>query len=122
MTEHFNETSAKNPAGRPTIDNEQIINELLVFPVTRSQLIQRITYLAQEKRKIVNASDIYKNYVKATKECFGLSGAYITKLVDALVKDDVNEKVVESTLMADLLSIFKPVEEAEDEEYEGDED
>lgn len=110
---------AKRNAGRPTVDNEQIINDLLAKPDTREQLIKQINYLAQEKRKIVSKSDIYKDDVKATKEAFGLSGGYITKLVDALVKDDVNKKVTEASLLSDLLSIFKPKEDEEMEEEFG---
>lgn len=120
MTEHFNETSAKKGAGRPQVDNEQIINDLLAKPDTRDQLIKQIQYLATEKRKIVNLQDIYKDDVKATKEAFGLSGGYITKLVDALVKDDVNKKVTEATLLSDLLSIFAPKEDDEDQELDED--
>ena len=118
MTKHFNEVNAKKGAGRPQVDNEQIINDLLAKPDTREQLIKQIQYLATEKSKIVNLQDIYKDDVKATKEAFGLSGAYITKLVDALVKDDVNKKVTEASLLSDLLSIFAPKEE--DEEFNED--
>lgn len=103
-------------AGRPTVDNEQIINELLAKPETRDALIKQIRYLSAEKRKIVNKQDTYKDDVKATKEAFGLSGGYITKLVDALVKDDVQKKVTEASLLSDLLSIFAPDEEEEEQE------
>lgn len=116
MSEHFHEVNAKKGAGRPQVDNEAIINDLLAKPDTREQLIKQIQYLANEKRKIVNLQDIYKDDVKATKEGFGLSGGYITKLVDALVKDDVNKKVTEATLLSDLLSIFAPPEDEGDSE------
>lgn len=112
----MSETEEKKGAGRPTIDNESIINELLAKPDTREQVKKQLMYLASEKRKINNLNDVYKDDVKATKETFGLSGGYVTKLVDAIVKDDVNKKVVEASLLSDLLSLFAVDEDAQNEE------
>lgn len=116
MTEHFNETNAKRGAGRPQVDNEQIINELLAKPETREKLIKQIRYLATKKNEVVQKQEVYKDDVKATKEAFGLAGGYITKIVDAIVKDDVGKKVTEATLTADLLSIFAPKDDEEEED------
>jgi len=123
MSQHINELAteieAKRGAGRPTVDNETILNELLAKPESRQKLKDQFRYLANEKKAINAKNDIFKEDVKATKEVFGLSSGFITKTVDALVRNDVNKKMTEANQLSDLLSIFK---DDEDEDNYDDED
>lgn len=124
MSQHINELAteieAKRGAGRPTVDNETILNELLAKPESRQKLKDQFRYLANEKKAINAKNDIFKEDVKATKEVFGLSSGFITKTVDALVRNDVNKKMTEANQLSDLLSIFKDDEDEDDYDEEND--
>lgn len=124
MSQHINELAteieSKRGAGRPTVDNETILNELLAKPESRQKLKDQFRYLANEKKAINAKNDIFKEDVKATKEVFGLSSGFITKTVDALVRNDVNKKMTEANQLSDLLSIFK--DDEDEDNYDDDED
>lgn len=122
MSKHINEMAAemesKRGAGRPTVDNESILDELLAKPETRQKLKDQFEYLAGQKRAVMAKQEIFKDDVKATKEVFGLSNGFITKAVEALVKDDVSKKMSEAAQFSDLLSVLRN----EDEDHDGDDD
>lgn len=113
INELATEQESKRGAGRPEIDSEAIFNELLSKPESRKQLAQQIGYLVTERKKLLAKQDQYKADVKATKEVFGLASSFITKSVDALVKDETKKKLTEASLFADLLQVLQ-------EEIEGD--
>lgn len=123
INELATEAEAKRGAGRPSVDNETILNELLAKPESRKKLKDQFQYLANQKRAVNAKNDALKDDYKATKEVFGLSSGFISKTVDALVKDDVNKKMNEASQLSDLLSIFRTDEDEEsydDEDFDDD--
>lgn len=112
----------KRGAGRPSVNNDEIIRGVLAKPETRNVLIGQIQKLVKQRKEILSKQEFYKGDVKSTKESFGLSGGYVTGLVEAIVKDEVDKKVKESTLMCDLLSLFSAPADGEGVEDEPDED
>ncbi|AYD85601.1 hypothetical protein Aci011_074 [Acinetobacter phage vB_AbaM_B09_Aci01-1] len=118
MSKHINELAteieAKRGAGRPSVDNESILDELLAKPETRQKLKDQFRYLKEQKLAVMAKQDIYKDDVKATKEVFGLSNGFITKAVDALVKSEVSKKMTEAAQFSDFLSVLGEDEEDED--------
>lgn len=112
----------KRGAGRPAVNNEAIIRDVMAKPETREQFIKQIEKLVRQKRELESKADFYKADVKSTKEAFALSGAFVTTIVDSIVKDNVDKKVKESTLLSDLLSMFAPPEDGEGIDDEADEE
>lgn len=120
---HINELateaeSKRSGAGRPSVDNESILNELLAKPESRKKLKEQFKYLADQKRGVNAKNDAFKDDVKATKEVFGLSSGFISKTIDALVKDDVNKKMNEASQLSDLLSIFREEGDEDGEDFD----
>lgn len=118
INELATEQESKRGAGRPEIDSEAIFNELLSKPESRKQLAQQIGYLVTERKKLLAKQEQYKDDVKATKEVFGLAASFITKSVDALVKDETKKKLTEASLFADLLQVLQEEIEGKDQEQD----
>lgn len=120
INELATEKESKRGAGRPEIDSEAIFNELLSKPESRKQLCNQIAYLVTERKKLLAKQEQYKEDVKATKEVFGLASSFITKSVDALVKDQTKKKLTEASLFADLLQVLREGIEGEGQDQEDD--
>lgn len=118
INELATEQESKRGAGRPEIDSEAIFNELLSKPESRKQLAQQIGYLVTERKKLLAKQEQYKDDVKGTKEVFGLAASFITKSVDALVKDETKKKLTEASLFADLLQVLQEEIEGKDQEQD----
>lgn len=128
MSQHINEMAAemesKRGAGRPSVDNESILDELLAKPETRQKLKDQFRYLKEQKLAVIAKQEIFKDDVKATKEVFGLSSGFVTKAVDALVKSEVSKKMTEAAQFSDFLSVLGEDEDECENDFgdEGDDD
>lgn len=123
MSKHINELAteeeSKRGAGRPTVNNRLLLEKILSDEELAKQFRSQIAHLVDKRRGILANQDLYKDDVKATKEVFGLSSGYITKAVDTIIKDEIDDKIEEASQFGDLLNFLKQNEEGEEfDEYD----
>ena len=83
------------------------LNDILASQDQTNQFLDQIKHLAESKLKIIQAQDIYKEDVKATKEAFEVDTSIISKLVNALVKDIVDGEIETYNSLSDVLTLIK---------------
>lgn len=94
------------PVGRPSVDSQAALREVLGDPSKREIFIECIERLVRSKEAAQVKVDLHSDDVKSTAETFKMAKSFLNGIVNTLVKDDVVEVIDSLTDKSSVLELF----------------
>lgn len=108
------------PAGRPTINNQEILDEIKKDPKKLQSLRNAVKELGKTLTIIEASQDTFKSIVEATNEATGLSKGFISKIAKAAHSGSAEEQLSTAEALAEAVEIAEktaPSVSADAEEF-----
>lgn len=93
-------------AGRPKIDSQAALRDVLGDPAKREVFIECVERLVRSKEAAQVKVDLHSDDVKSTAETYKMAKAFLNGIVNTLVKDDVVEVIEGLSDKSDVLELF----------------
>lgn len=97
------------PAGRPSIDNQAILDEIKKDQNKLKSLRSAVKGLSETLTIIEGAQDTYKSIVEATSESTGLAKGFISKIAKAAHAGSAEEQLLAAEALAEAVEIAEKI-------------
>ena len=111
---HINEMNLGFDDETKTLTDLEALELMLQKPDHRQAFLEQIDVLVRVKTEIVQKQEAYKEILKSTKEAYRFkTTGLISRSVDAVVKDSLEDEIALSNAESDLFTIVQQHVEGE---------
>ena len=111
---HINEMNLGFDDETKTLTDLEALDLVLQKPEVRESFLSQIDVLVRVKTEIVQKQEAYKEILKSTKEAYRFkTTGLISRSVDAVVKDSLEDEIALSNAESDLFTIVQQHVEGE---------